>query len=117
MNPFLTIDPTLNTSPLGLLQDKYGRDILLVLMVYVPDTSPCVIWFQTSPDTGYCTVHQLADRDYTEPMVEIALQASDDKSEVTMTMDVGTVAGVKDVMEGKELGGPLVQIEEVGIRH
>ncbi|XP_048258717.1 uncharacterized protein LOC124137708 isoform X1 [Haliotis rufescens] len=53
-----------------------------------------------------CLVRQLPDRDYTEPAVEIAIAAQDDRSQVQIFVDAGTKPGLSDVLRRVSLGGP-----------
>lgn len=51
--------------------------------------------------------------DYTEPSFEISVRAKDDKSQVTLYLNVGTIEGGTDVLEKKHLGGPSTIITDV----
>ncbi|XP_048258676.1 uncharacterized protein LOC125384201 [Haliotis rufescens] len=53
-----------------------------------------------------CLVRQLPDRDHTEPAVEIAIAAEDDRSQVQIFVDAGTKPGLSDVLRSLSLGGP-----------
>lgn len=57
---------------------------------------------------------QEAGRDYKEPMFRVFLDAGDDLSDISMTLDIGTVPGGKDVIAGKELGGFSTMLNDVG---
>ncbi|XP_048258679.1 uncharacterized protein LOC124137747 [Haliotis rufescens] len=59
-----------------------------------------------------CLVRQLPDRDYTEPAVEIAIAAQDDRSQVQIFVDAGTKPGLSDVLSGEKLGGPSTIITQ-----
>ncbi|KAJ8321023.1 hypothetical protein KUTeg_002610 [Tegillarca granosa] len=62
--------------------------------------------------TGSCTVRQIPEKDYTEPMFEISVRADDDRSGVELFLNVGTVPGGSDVLNEKELGGPSTEVKE-----
>ena len=64
---------------------------------------------------GHCYVRQLPNRDYTEPAFQIAIETVDDVSDTTLTLDVGTVPGGNDVVEGRSLGGPSTVLNNVSI--
>ena len=55
----------------------------------------------------------MPDLDYTEPSFEISVRASDDKSQVTLYLNIGTIQGGTDVLEKKRLGGPSTIITDV----
>ncbi|XP_046360096.2 uncharacterized protein LOC124137716 [Haliotis rufescens] len=59
-----------------------------------------------------CLVRQLSDRDYTEPAVEIAIAAQDDRSQVQIFVDAGTKPGLTDVLRRVSLGGPSTIITQ-----
>ncbi|XP_041378093.1 uncharacterized protein LOC121390363 [Gigantopelta aegis] len=70
---------------------------------------------RSSPDAGGCIADQLPDRDYTEAVVEVAVRAEDDVSQVELTVNVGTEPGLDDVVSGVKLGGPSSIMKHVGI--
>ncbi|KAK3101936.1 hypothetical protein FSP39_007496 [Pinctada imbricata] len=59
-----------------------------------------------------CEVEQLDEKDYTEPEFKISIRSEDDRSEVKLTLNVGTVPGASDVLQGKELGGPSTILKD-----
>ncbi|XP_046574117.1 uncharacterized protein LOC124282192 [Haliotis rubra] len=59
-----------------------------------------------------CLVRQLPNRDYTEPAVEIAIAAQDDRSQVQIFVDAGTKPGLSDVLRQSSLGGPSAIITQ-----
>ncbi|XP_046562947.1 uncharacterized protein LOC124271840 [Haliotis rubra] len=59
-----------------------------------------------------CLVRQLPNRDYTEPAVEIAIAAQDDRSQVQIFVDAGTKPGLSDVLRKSTLGGPSTIITQ-----
>ena len=72
-------------------------------------------WFQSQGDTkeGECGVLQEIGRDHTEPEFTVFLEAEDDRSNVILTLDVGTVPGGTNVLAGKELGGFSTTLNDV----
>lgn len=62
---------------------------------------------------GACEIVQSPGRDYTEPEFRLRLDAEDDRSNVILTLNVGTVPGGGDVIKGKELGGFSTALTEV----
>ena len=48
-----------------------------------------------------------------EPAFEIAVDAADDRSQVKLRLNIGTVPGGSDVLNGQELGGPATILETV----
>jgi hypothetical protein len=62
---------------------------------------------------GACEVVQSPGRDHTEPEFRVSLDAEDDRSNVILTLYVGTVPGGRDVVSGKELGGFSTALTEV----
>lgn len=54
---------------------------------------------------GECGVIQEIGRDHTEPEFTVFLEAEDDRSNVILTLNIGTAPGGTDVMSGEELGG------------
>ena len=48
-------------------------------------------------------------------MFSISMRAEDDRSQVNMFLDVGTVPGGTDVLEQFALGGPKTEVDEVNI--
>ncbi|CAG2251012.1 unnamed protein product [Mytilus edulis] len=83
-----------------------------------PDISPFTDGADTNRKkraTPSCEVEQIADRDYVEPMFEIAVRAEDDRSDVAYFLDVGTVPGGKDVMDQHTLGGPKTSVDEASL--
>jgi hypothetical protein len=69
--------------------------------------------FQKKRGAAPCEVRQLPGLDYTEPRFEISVRAADDRCQVKLFLDVGTVPGGSDVMKEKELGGQSTIIKEV----
>ncbi|KAK3609657.1 hypothetical protein CHS0354_035942 [Potamilus streckersoni] len=67
----------------------------------------------SSQDDHQCQVRQLPNRDYTEPAFSIAVEAADDRSEVKLFLDVGTMPGGQDVLNQKQLGGPKTELTEL----
>ena len=65
-----------------------------------------------SADTS-CRVEQLTGRDYTDPAFNIEVAVEDDKSDVEMTLCIGTYAGGCDVMKNEPLGGQSTIIYKV----
>ncbi|KAL5013969.1 hypothetical protein ScPMuIL_008239 [Solemya velum] len=63
--------------------------------------------------TQECTAHQIAGRDFTEPEFEISFRVEDDRSQVTLLLDIGTVPGGSDTLRQQELGGPSTVITTV----
>jgi hypothetical protein len=57
----------------------------------------------------HCEVAQLPGRHYVEPMFSISMRAEDDRSQVNMFLDVGTVPGGTDVLNEFSLGGPKTE--------
>ena len=56
---------------------------------------------------------QEVGRDHTEPEFTVFLEAEDDRSNVILTLDVGTVPGGTNVLAGKELGGFSTTLNDV----
>jgi hypothetical protein len=48
-----------------------------------------------------------------DPEFRVSVDAEDDRSNVILTLNVGTTPGGKDVMHGKELGGFSTALTEV----
>lgn len=71
--------------------------------------------FQKKRGAAPCEVRQLPGLDYTEPRFEISVRAADDRCQVKLFLDIGTVPGGSDVMKEKELGGQSTIIKEVYI--
>ena len=46
-------------------------------------------------------------------MFSISMRAEDDRSQVNMFLDVGTVPGGADVLNQFSLGGPKTEVDEV----
>ena len=65
-----------------------------------------------APSTDKCFVKQVAGLDYTEPSIEIAVSASDDKSQPTLMLYAGTSPGLKNLLE-TEMGGSSTTITQV----
>ncbi|KAK3101942.1 hypothetical protein FSP39_007535 [Pinctada imbricata] len=59
-----------------------------------------------------CEVKQLINKDYTEPEFKISIRAADDRSQVKLTLNIGTSPGASNVLQGKELGGPSTILKE-----
>lgn len=62
--------------------------------------------------TNHCLVRQLPGLDYTEPSIEIAVAAGDDRSKVILRAYAGRAPGLEDLLV-IELGGPSTIIREV----
>lgn len=62
---------------------------------------------------GECGVLQEVGRDHTEPEFTVFLEAEDDRSNVILTLDVGTVPGGTNVLSGTELGGFSTTLNDV----
>lgn len=62
---------------------------------------------------GACEVVQLPDRDHTEPEFRLRLDAEDDRSNVILKLDIGTIPGGSDVIYRKDLGGFSIALTEV----
>lgn len=58
-------------------------------------------------------VRQIPDQDFTEPLFEVSLRAKDDKSDVTLFLNVGTRPGDSDVLKERPLGGQSTIIKDV----
>lgn len=74
--------------------------------------------FQKKRSSAQCLVRQIPNLDYKEPRFEVSIHAGDDRSEVNLYLDVGTVPGGSDVVNKKELGGlggPSTILSEVGL--
>ncbi|XP_048250793.1 uncharacterized protein LOC124111176 [Haliotis rufescens] len=67
--------------------------------------------------TTQCSVRQLPERDYTQPAIEIAVQAQDDRSQVELFLDAGTKPGLSDVLKKAGLGGPSTIITQRFSKH
>ncbi|KAL5014713.1 hypothetical protein ScPMuIL_008983 [Solemya velum] len=63
--------------------------------------------------TQECFAEQLLGRDYTEPEFEVSFQAQDDRSQVELLFDIGTVPGGSDTLKNQELGGPSTIVKTV----
>ncbi|KAL5015119.1 hypothetical protein ScPMuIL_009389 [Solemya velum] len=63
--------------------------------------------------TQECFAEQLPGRDYTEPEFEVSFQAEDDRSQVELLLDIGTVPGGSDTLKDQELGGPSTIVKTV----
>ncbi|XP_062596534.1 uncharacterized protein LOC134257978, partial [Saccostrea cucullata] len=76
-------------------------------------TPPQIKSFGGVTRPGECKVLQAAGRDHTDPEFKLDLDAEDDRSNVILTLDVGTVPGGSDVVYRKELGGFSTSLTEI----
>ncbi|KAL8609977.1 hypothetical protein ACOMHN_029470 [Nucella lapillus] len=82
-----------------------------------PDSSPPEFSQVEDDSSGqrrhatHCEVTQLAGLDYTEPAIELAVSASDDKSQPTLEVSVGTSPSLHD-LHNTEMGGPSTIIRK-----
>ena len=86
------------------------------------DVDVCMYFFYKKPGGiqspgagGACDVVQSPGRDHTAPEFRLRLDAEDDRSNVILKLDVGTVPGGSDVVNKKELGGFSTALTEVFI--
>ena len=56
---------------------------------------------------------QLAGRDHTSPEFIITVMAEDDRSNVNLHLDIGTVPGGSNVMSRRQLGGFSTALNDV----
>nr|XP_022295052.1 uncharacterized protein LOC111105175 [Crassostrea virginica] len=66
-----------------------------------------------STPPGSCGVIQLAGRDHTSPEFIITVMAEDDRSNVNLHLDIGTVPGGSNVMSRRQLGGFSTALNDV----
>jgi hypothetical protein len=60
-------------------------------------------------------VLQVPGRDHTNPQFIINVLAEDDRSNVNLHLDIGTVPGGSDVMSKRQLGGFSTALNDVRI--
>lgn len=58
----------------------------------------------------------MAGRDHTEPEFIVSIQAEDDRSNVNLNLDIGTVPGGSDVMSKRQLGGFSTAMNDVRLK-
>lgn len=55
----------------------------------------------------------MTGRDHTEPELIVSIQAEDDRSNVNLHLDIGTVPGGSNVMSRRQLGGFSTAMNDV----
>lgn len=55
----------------------------------------------------------MTGRDHTEPEFIVSIQAEDDRSNVNLHLDIGTVPGGSNVMSRRQLGGFSTAMNDV----
>lgn len=58
----------------------------------------------------------MAGRDHTEPEFTINVLAEDDRSNVNLHLDIGTVPGGSNVMSKRQLGGFSTALNDVSFK-
>ncbi|XP_062582876.1 uncharacterized protein LOC134244633, partial [Saccostrea cucullata] len=77
------------------------------------NTPPKLLSFGGKTPAGSCGVEQVAGRDHTAPEFTINVMAEDDRSNVNLHLDIGTVPGGSNVMSRKQLGGFSTALNDV----
>lgn len=86
---------------------------LIFMLVWLNNSMWIEFLSQGDTKEGECGVLQEVGRDHTEPEFTVFLEAEDDRSNVILTLDVGTVPGGTNVLSGTELGGFSTTLNDV----